>query len=180
MAPQLLGAVLAARGCAGTIVEVEAYTEDDPASHSHRGPTPRNASMFGPPGTLYVYRSYGLHWMANIVTGPEGRGEAVLVRALAPIEGQELMAARRPRARRRVELCAGPGRLAAALGISGDHDGVDVCDPTGPVVLRAGQGPAPQRQVTSRIGITRATERLWRWSVVDDPHVSGPRTRPHR
>jgi DNA-3-methyladenine glycosylase len=145
------------------VTEVEAYgAADDPASHAHRGPTPRNRSMFGPPGTLYVYRSYGIHWCLNVVTGPEGVASAVLVRGGEPLEGEETMADRRGRSD---ILARGPGRLAHALGVSGALDGSSVFG--GPVSI----GRAPRRRgawaATPRVGISRATERLWRF--VSDP-----------
>ncbi len=158
----------------GRIVETEAYGGgDDPASHAHRGPTPRNVVMFGPAGRLYVYLSYGIHWCANIAVGPEGAGSAVLVRAVELTEvdaaQQRLVEGRRPKARRRVDWSNGPGKLAGAMGITGDHDGLDVFDPGSPVRLLA---PAPGSQpgrlrATPRIGITRAVERRWRFVDVD-------------
>ena len=127
-APLLLGWTLWSRVdghlCGGSIVEVEAYTEDDAASHTHRGRTARNAAMFGPPGSLYVYFTYGMHWCATVVCGPEGAGEAGLLRALAPVRGTTVMAGRRPKARRPIDLCSGPAKLCQALAIDGAHDGV--------------------------------------------------------
>lgn len=144
------------------IEEVEAYGgAGDPASHAYRGRTVRNASMFGPAGTLYVYRSYGVHWCANVVTGPEGEGEAVLIRGGRVVEGMELVLARRGR---RDHLTDGPGKLAQALGITGDHDGTSVL--AGPVRLEAGHAPDPALIVrTPRIGISREAERPWRFAV---------------
>lgn len=144
------------------IEEVEAYGgADDPASHAYRGRTARNASMFGPAGTLYVYRSYGVHWCANVVTGTEGTGEAVLIRGGRVVEGMELVLARRGR---RDHLTDGPGKLTQALGITGDHDGTSVL--AGPVRLE--EGPAPDPALVSRtprIGISREAERPWRFVV---------------
>jgi DNA-3-methyladenine glycosylase len=142
------------------LTEVEAYGgAGDPASHAHRGPTARNAAMFGRAGTLYVYRSYGVHWCANVVTGPEGEGSAVLLRAGEPVAGNEVMAARRGRAD---HLADGPGKLAQALGIAGEHDGLDLLG-EGPVWLGGGP-PAPgDVRATRRIGITRAVDRPWRF-----------------
>lgn len=166
LARALIGARLSIRGAGGTITETEAYTPDDPASHSHRGPTRRNAAMFGPPGHLYVYRSYGLHWCLNVVGN---RGHAVLIRALAPDHGLAAMAARRgtddP-----WRLTGGPGRLAQALAVTGadDGQGIDGRDyvlalsPGAPVVT----GP--------RIGITRAVERPWRFGLAGSIHLSRP------
>lgn len=175
VAPDLLGMVLACGDRAGRIVEVEAYGgADDPASHGHRGRTPRNAVMFGPPGHLYVYFSYGMHWCANVVCEPDGRCGAVLIRALAPLRGTEAMWADRPAARRERDLCSGPAKLTAALGIAGDHNGADLLAPASPVALVGGH-PVPPRQATSsRIGITAATDRPWRWYVPGDPNVSRP------
>ena len=123
MAPDLVGCSLLVDGVGGVIVEVERYQQDDPASHSFRGPSGRAAVMFGAPGHLYVYRSYGLHWCVNLVCEPEGRGAAVLLRALRPTHGLDVMAARRGGLADRL-LCAGPGRLCAALGIDGYFDAV--------------------------------------------------------
>lgn len=174
MAPALLGLVLAAGDRAGRIVEVEAYLgADDPASHAHRGPTPRNATMFDRPGLLYVYFTYGMHWCTNVVAGPEGDGGAVLIRALAPLAGVDAMREVRPAARRDRDLCNGPAKLAQALGIDGSHDGVDLCDPDSPVrLLDDGRRPGAEPVVTTRVGISRATDRPWRWYLPDDPHVS--------
>jgi len=177
-APELLNKVLAVGGVAGRIVEVEAYAgADDPASHAHRGPTARNATMFGPPGHLYVYRSYGLHWCANAVFGPAGTGLAVLVRALAPLAGLATMAERRRAARQPRDLCRGPGRLAQALGLTGDHDGADlVTGVGGVVVLDDGVAPPPSPGVSARIGVTRAADRPWRWYVPGERCVSAVRS----
>ena len=174
VAPALLGRVLQMGDRSGRIVEVEAYMgADDPASHAYRGPTTRNATMFGPPGHLYVYFTYGMHWCANVVTGTEGVGTAVLIRALAPLTGVEEMRAARPAARRDRDLCSGPAKLTQALGIDGTLDGVDVCDPGSPVrLLDDGWRPDGEPIVAPRIGITRAVEHLWRWYLGDDPNVS--------
>jgi DNA-3-methyladenine glycosylase len=193
IAPRLLGLVLRVGERAGRLVEVEAYAaHDDPASHAARGRTPRNGSMFGPPGTLYVYVSYGLHRCANIVTGPEGEAGAVLVRALEPVDGlaeiqlaRDADRARLPRARSGkparavplVELARGPGRACAALGITIDHDGVQVLSRTSPVrLLDDGVRPAAGAVVAGpRVGISTALERPWRWGVSGSPFVSSPR-----
>lgn len=173
MAPRLLGARLAVGDRDGTIVEVEAYGgDDDPASHAARGERARNRSMFLSPGTLYVYRSYGIHACANVVTGREGQGSAVLVRALAPARGIEEMRRSRPAARRDVELTSGPGRLCEALGITLDHDGLDLFDPRAPVRLLGEVGPSGPVEVSGRVGISRAVERPWRFWLAGDPHVS--------
>ena len=174
VAPALLGAVLRKGPAAGRIVEVEAYGgSDDPSSHAFRGPTPRNASMFGPPGTLYVYRSYGIHWCANVACGEIGEGTAVLIRALAPLDGLDLMRQRRAAVRRERDLCSGPGKLAQALGLSRDDDGTDLCDPASAVRLEVGQ-PVERADIrtTPRIGITAAADRPWRFLVAGDQNVS--------
>jgi DNA-3-methyladenine glycosylase len=160
-------------GVGGTIVEVEAYSPDDPASHSFGGRTPRNVSMFGPPGHLYVYRAYGVHWCANLVCGAEGVAMAVLLRALEPVFGLERM-----RNRRGVDdlqvLCAGPGRLTQALGLTGEYDGLPL-DRT-PFELYA--VPAPVDVVSGpRVGISRASDRPWRYSLRGSEFVSRPRPR---
>jgi len=158
-APGLIGWTLLVDGVGGRIVEVEAYEETDPASHSFGGPRPRNAVMFGGPGHLYVYRSYGIHWCANIVCGPAGYGSGVLLRALEPTHGLDEMRRRRGVNDDRL-LCSGPGRLTQALGITGAHNGADLTAP--PFVLRA---PAHNPSVvrTPRIGISRAVELDWRY-----------------
>jgi DNA-3-methyladenine glycosylase len=173
VAHDLIGALLLVDGIGGIVVETEAYAPDDPASHSFRGRTTRNRTMFGPPGHLYVYRSYGIHWCANVVCEPDGSGAAVLLRALEPAVGIEEM-----RERRRVHdvrlLCSGPGRLTQALGITGAHDGLAVDRP--PVALE----PAPRDDVVvgPRVGISRATERPWRYALKGSAFVSRPRPRP--
>jgi DNA-3-methyladenine glycosylase len=174
VAPALLGAVLRKGPVAGRIVEVEAYGgSDDPSSHAFRGPTPRNASMFGAPGTLYVYRSYGIHWCANIACGEVGEGTAVLIRALAPLEGLEVMHQRRGAVRRDRDLCSGPGKLAQALGLTGEDDGTDLCDPASAVHLEVGRAVEPGAvRATTRIGITAAADRPWRFLVAGDENVS--------
>lgn len=145
------------------IEEVEAYGGvDDPASHAYRGPTARNVSMFRPAGTLYVYRSYGIHWCANVTTGPDGQGQAVLIRGGRVVEGLEAVVRRRGRTD---HLTDGPGKLTQALGITGDHDGTSVF--RGPVRLEPGPAPDPAAiRATPRVGITREVERPWRFEVV--------------
>jgi DNA-3-methyladenine glycosylase len=157
----------------GVVVEAEAYAPDDPASHSFGGRTARNATMFGPPGRLYVYRSYGIHWCANVVCGEDGVGTAVLLRALEPTAGLEVMRARRGLEDVRL-LASGPGRLTQALGITGEHDGADLRE------LPFALDPPPVAVdvvVSPRIGITRATDRLWRYSLAGSSFVSRPRPR---
>jgi DNA-3-methyladenine glycosylase len=178
----LLGRLLVHRALEGTaavrIVEAEAYDGSgrDPASHAFRGPTARNAVMFGPPGHLYVYFTYGMHWCVNIVCAPEGVAQAVLVRAGEPVLGAELMAARR-RGGRPQDLTRGPARLAEALGLAAWANGADLR--AGPVLLTAG-APVPTEQVvwTTRVGVTAGAERPWRALVADSPWVSPGRPGP--
>jgi DNA-3-methyladenine glycosylase len=171
VAQELLNKVLVAGSCAGRIIEVEAYRQDDPASHSFRGRTARNAVMFGPPGHLYVYFTYGMHWCANVVTGPAGEGSAVLIRAVEPIRGLEIMRERRPgRADR--ELAGGPAKLCAAFGLTRADDGRDlVADPV-VGVFDDGTAPPGEPDVTTRIGITKAATLPWRFAVPSHPGVS--------
>jgi DNA-3-methyladenine glycosylase len=170
VAPELVGATLLVDGVGGTIVEVEAYAADDPASHAYRGPTRRNEAMFGPAGHAYVYRSYGIHWCLNLVCGDKGVGEAVLLRALAPTQRIDLMKARRGMLDDRL-LCAGPGRLTEALAVTGAHDGRPLDTP--PFALYASPEP-PELVATPRIGITRATELPWRYVVRGSAFLSRP------
>jgi len=167
VAPQLIGWRLETRfqgvTTAVMLTEVEAYDQTDPASHSYRGPTNRAKVMFRPPGRLYVYRSYGLHWCANVVTGPEGHGAAVLLRAGVPLEGVEQMVRRRGRA---TNLCDGPGKLTEALGITGDHNGLDLTDDDSVRLLPTGESLTVL--ATPRIGITKAVEKPWRFVAVTD------------
>lgn len=167
-APGLIGWTFLVDGVGGRIVEVEAYDADDPASHSFRGPTARNAAMFGKPGHLYVYRSYGIHWCANIVCGAVGHGAAVLLRALEPTHGLDRMRARRAVTDPRL-LCSGPGRLTQALGITGAHDGADLSRPPFELIP-AERAPVVER--TPRIGITRATDVHWRYADAESRWVS--------
>ena len=168
VAPDLIGATLLVDGVGGRIVEVEAYDQQDPASHAYRGRTPRNAAMFGPPGHAYVYRSYGIHWCLNLVCGGEGVAEAVLIRALEPTRGVDLQ-----KRRRRVEnvrqLCSGPGKLCQALGITREHDGLALDVP--PFRLEARED-VPEIVTGPRIGITRATELRWRYMSAGSPYLS--------
>lgn len=147
-----------------TVIETEAYAGSaDPASHAFRGRTLRNASMFGPAGTLYVYRSYGIHWCMNVVVGGEGVPNAVLLRGGVPTHGIATMVKRRGR---ETNLADGPGKLCQALGVDGSHDGVDLRK--GPILLLPGLGLGERTvERTPRIGISKATERLWRFVAVD-------------
>ncbi len=167
VAAALIGHVLLVEGVGGAIVETEAYDRTDPASHSFSGPTKRNASMFGPPGRAYVYRSYGLHWCLNLVCEP---GSAVLLRALAPSAGLHAMHARRGLTDPR-RLCAGPGRLAQALGIDSSYDGVPV--DRAPFAWGAPAGPVSVA-ATTRIGITKGADTPWRFLLAGSPFVSRP------
>ena len=170
VAPELIGTTLLLDGVGGVIVEVEAYDQEDPASHAFRGRTPRNAVMFGPPGHAYVYRSYGIHWCLNVVCAAVDRAEAVLIRALEPTHGIDEM-----RARRHVEaeraLCSGPGKLCQALGITGALDGRALDEP--PFELHARRG-TPVVAAGRRIGITRAAELPWRYVLEGSPYLSRP------
>ncbi len=160
---KLLVSVVGGERVAGRIVEVEAYRDDDPASHTYPGPTPRNAAMFGPAGHLYVYLSYGIHHCANVVTGPSGRGQAVLLRALQPVEGIDVMRRRRG-GRPDRELADGPGKLCQALGITLTDYGADLCDPAGSLRLVDDGTPPPADPVIGpRVGITKATDMPWRF-----------------
>ena len=176
VAPDLLNKVLVLGGRAGRIVDVEAYAgREDPGSHAFRGITRRNATMFGPPGLLYVYFSYGMHWCANAVCGEEGEGLAVLVRALAPLEGVEEMRVARPAARRDRDLCNGPGKLCQALGIGREHDGADLATgDRGPFVADDGTPPPTAPGTGLRIGLTAGADLPWRWYVPGDPNLSRP------
>ncbi|WP_419945371.1 DNA-3-methyladenine glycosylase [Candidatus Poriferisodalis sp.] len=184
VAPDLVGKLLVRDdGCdhvtarAGRIVEVEAYSSDgDPAAHSRNGPTARNATMFGPPGRLYVYLIYGLHWCANAVCAPAGTGDAVLLRAVEPVQGSEIMTACRSSAGRPVaftELCSGPAKLTQAFGIDGSHDGCDLTSNGGLSICDDGWSPACLAR-SPRIGISRGTDLPWRWYIPASPHASAP------
>ena len=172
VARDLVGATLALGDCAGRIVETEAYDESEAACHAHAGVTARTGPLFGPPRHAYVYLSYGIHELFNVVTGPEGHGAAVLIRAIEPIEGIELMRARRP-GRRDRELCSGPGRLTLALGIGLAHNALALDGTAGRPVLLAGDGEPPELLSGPRIGITKAAELPWRFCERDNPWISG-------
>jgi DNA-3-methyladenine glycosylase len=174
LAPLLLNKVLVGPNGSGRIVEVEAYDgSNDPGSHAYRGRTPRTEVMFGPGGHLYVYFSYGMHWCANVVCHTDGVAGAVLVRALAPIDGIETMRVVRPAARRDRDLCSGPGRLCQALGIDRRHDGADlVRSDRGVTVLDDGVAPPSDPVNTTRVGLRLGSDFPWRWYVPGDPNVS--------
>ncbi len=162
VAPRLLGKHIVVDGrVSGRIVEVEAYEgADDPASHGHRGRTARTEVMYGPPGHLYVYFIYGMHWCANVVCGPSGVCSAVLLRAVEPVDGIPIMRKRRV-GRPDLELANGPAKLCAAFGIDGEDNGADLT--AGRVRLYDDGSPAPVFEATARIGISRAKERPWRF-----------------
>jgi DNA-3-methyladenine glycosylase len=170
VAPDLIGATLLFKGVGGRIVEVEAYHHTDPAAHSFRGPTARNAVMFGPPGYTYVYRSYGIHWCLNLVCEPAGSASAVLIRALEPITGLPLMRRRRGLSDVRL-LCAGPGRVGQALGITVTHNGMRLDE--APFVLFARTGGV-DIIAGPRIGITKAAEKPWRYGLKGSAFLSKP------
>jgi len=170
VAPDLIGATLLFADIGGIIVEVEAYHHTDPAAHSFRGRTERNAVMFGPPGFAYVYRSYGIHWCLNFVCEHEGSASAVLIRALAPSQGIATMRRRRGLADERL-LCSGPGRLCEALAITGAHNGLALDRPPFRLLARDSEveianGP--------RIGITKAVELPWRYGLKGSRFLSKP------
>lgn len=177
VAPDLLNTLLVRDdGRAGRIVEVEAYAGDqDPAAHSFRGMTARTASMFGECGHLYVYFTYGMHWGSNAVCGEVGQGWGVLLRALEPVHGLDLIRAARPAIRRDRELASGPGRLSQAMGITRSLDGADlVKNDRGIRIVSDGTPPPLDPVVGPRIGIRRAMDFPWRWHVRGHAHVSGP------
>lgn len=162
VAPDLLNKLLWSGPVVGRIVETEAYLAEDPASHSFRGRTARNGSMFAIGGTLYVYLSYGVHHCLNVVTGCEGDGQAVLVRAIVPVDGLDVVAARR-RVRRAGDSTNGPGKVAAALGLDLRHDGADLCADAVAGIGDDGTPPPATPAVSPRVGISSARDRLWRF-----------------
>jgi len=173
----LLGCELLCGGVRARIVEVEAYDEGDPASHSFRGCTERNSPMFGEPGHSYVYFTYGMHWCLNVVAGEPGRGAAVLIRAAIPLEGLELMRVRRPAAKREKELLAGPARLTASFALDGSHNGLPLL---GEIEPRIEPGLAPTRILQGvRVGLApgKGDETLWRFVDAEaQAWVSRPRS----
>jgi DNA-3-methyladenine glycosylase len=170
VAPELIGASLLVSGVGGRIVEVEAYHHTDPAAHSYRGQTPRNAVMFGPPGFAYVYRSYGIHWCLNFVCEEEGSASAVLIRALEPTTGIAAMRRRRRLADERM-LCSGPGKLGQALAITRAQNGLALDKP--PFELRA-RLDEPEIVTGPRIGITKAADVPWRYGLKASRFLSKP------
>jgi DNA-3-methyladenine glycosylase len=168
VAPDLIGVTLLVDGIGGRIVEVEAYDHEDPAAHGYRGRTARNASMFGPPGHAYVYRSYGIHWCVNFVCEDEGSAAAVLIRALEPTHGVDVMRERRKADDVRA-LCSGPGKLTQALGIAGEHDGLPLDQPPFELVARDAE---PEIAVGLRIGISKAVEQPWRYGLAGSRFLS--------
>ena len=176
VAPRLLGKLLVCGDLSGRIVEVEAYCGDeDPGSHAFRGQTPRNATMFGVPGLLYVYFTYGMHWCANAVCGDEGWASAVLLRAIHPVAGVEVMRARRPKARRERDLTNGPAKLCQALAIERSFDGADLVTGDRGITVVDDGVPAPAAiGQSTRIGLSAGAEHPWRWYVAGDPYVSRP------
>lgn len=171
----LLGCVVTAGGVRVRLTEVEAYAGvgADEASHAHRGETPRNRVMFGPPGRLYVYFTYGMHWCMNLVCGPDGHPSAVLLRAGEVIEGVELARSRRPAARTFRDLARGPARLVQALDVGKECNGLDACDPASPLRFRPAR-PVPRSRIRRgpRVGLANGAERPWRFWVDGDPTVS--------
>ncbi|CAJ1497625.1 DNA-3-methyladenine glycosylase [[Mycobacterium] kokjensenii] len=178
----LLGATLTCRGVTATIAEVEAYGGvpdgpwPDPAAHSYRGPTGRNTVMFGPPGRMYTYRSYGMHVCANVVCGPDGTAAAVLLRAAVIDAGQPLARGRRGESVADAALARGPGNLCSALGITMADNGIDLFDPRSPVQLRLGE--PVEAQCGPRVGISQAADRPWRFWRPATPEVSAYRRSP--
>ncbi|GAA3856586.1 DNA-3-methyladenine glycosylase [Streptomyces sp. NPDC003631] len=188
VAPKLLGAILTHETPEGTvsitITETEAYSGSaDPASHAYRGRTPRNAVMFGPAGHLYVYRSHGLHWCANIVTGADGIATAVLIRAGRVIEGEELARERRGGKVESPRLARGPGNFCQALGITAEHNGTDLLTGASVALSEGEPVPAALIRVGPRVGVSKAHDWQHRFYLAGDPTVSAyrlsPRAKPH-
>ena len=184
VAPLLVGALLVnpAEGLAARIVEVEAYTDSDPACHAYNGRTDRNAGLFADAGYAYVYFTYGMHWCLNCATGTEGAGQGCLLRAAEPLEGLERMRARRGDHHPDRELLRGPARLASAFGVDGGDIGHDLCDPAG--LHLAADGFAGTVQTGPRVGVSKAADVPWRFYLAGSPWVSrythSPRAAPTR
>lgn len=178
VAPDLLNKVLVVGDLSGRIVETEAYMGDiDPGAHSFRGMTPRTEVMFGPPGHLYVYFTYGMHWCCNPVCGDEGEGWAVLIRAIEPLTGVDVIVANRPKAKRAVDATNGPGKLTQAFGIDGRLNGADlVTGDLGVTIVDDGVAPPDEPVISPRIGLgsNPAAPFEWRWFVPGHPYVSRP------
>ena len=170
VAPELIGATMLINGVGGIIVEVEAYHHTEPAAHSFNGPTPRNMVMFGPPGFLYVYRSYGIHWCMNFVCEKEGSASAVLVRAVQPTRGIAAMRRRRGLHDER-NLCSGPGKVCEALGVSGKLNGKALDAPPIEIFARRRK---PEFVSGTRVGITKAVELPWRYGLKGSRFLSKP------
>jgi DNA-3-methyladenine glycosylase len=179
VAPELIGCTVEHAGCSGAIVETEAYHDSEPACHAFAGLTPRTQTLFEAPGIAYVYRSYGIHALLNAVCEPQGIGAAVLIRALAPLEGIELMRLRRQLPERVPvrdrDLCSGPGKLTQALGISLGENGTSLTRGTVRIHAREGIWREPDIAIGTRIGITHAVELPWRFAAAGDVNVSRPR-----
>jgi DNA-3-methyladenine glycosylase len=181
VARDLIGCAFLFRGAGGPIVETEAYRQDDPCCHGYRGETARNAVLFGPPGHLYVYFTYGMHFCANVVCESEGTAAGVLLRALVPERGVGEMMVRRGSEEARL-LCSGPARLAQALGIGREHNGLPVWEAPLAIHSRAGTGEslaaAPRIVTTARIGVRGGDQKPWRFVDADSRFLSRPLTRP--
>ncbi len=173
VARELVGCELSVRGAGGIIVETESYDRDDPACHAHVGLTRRTSTLFGAPGLAYVYLSYGIHSLLNVVCEPEGDAAAVLIRALEPTHGLELMAQRRRRTRRR-ELCSGPGKLTEALGVGLELNGSSFTRHPFEVRARSGRWREVEVETGPRIGISRAVDYPWRFCAAESPFLSRP------
>jgi len=170
VAPDLIGVTMLVNGVGGIIVEVEAYHHTEPAAHSFNGPTPRNSVMFGPPGFVYVYRSYGIHWCINFVCEKEGSASAVLIRALQPTHGVRAMRRRRGLHEEK-SLCSGPGKLTEALGITHRHNALALDAPQFALHARVGK---PDIVAGIRIGLTKAVELPWRYGLKGSKFLSKP------
>ncbi|MFI2378818.1 DNA-3-methyladenine glycosylase [Streptomyces sp. NPDC018964] len=183
VAPKLLGSVLTCKTSEGTVsiavTETEAYSGTaDPASHAYRGRTPRNAVMFGPAGHLYVYRSHGLHWCANVVTGTDGIASAVLIRAGRVIEGEDLARERRGKKVESPRLARGPGNFCQALGITAEHNGANLLTGTSVMLSEGESVPAELIQAGPRVGVSKAHDWQHRFYLAGDPTVSAYRLSP--